>query len=305
VVHYFEGDVRIAGQPLEARLGKFDSIPDGGELRTVQGRAEVLLTPGVFLRVGENSAVRLVNSELSDTRVELLAGSAIVDSQDIAAGTAVTLLYKGWSISQKEKGSYRVDCDPPGLRVREGEVEASEASSKTPVMVAKGMELPFTSSPAVADEMGVAPDALGDWSAGRDEAISADNAIAENIQDPASMTGLDYPLDGFTYFPMLPYHTQLGLGSAYGLGAYPYGAAGIPAGQLGFYSVYLPGYTRRPLGVSLPGRLPRTIYPPGRIGYPAPIGGRLPTARPVTPGPRAPMTHAPATHAPAVHIGRH
>jgi len=52
LVHFFEGSVYVAGQPLEARLGKFASIPEGGELRTEQGRAEVLLTPGVFLRIG-------------------------------------------------------------------------------------------------------------------------------------------------------------------------------------------------------------------------------------------------------------
>ena len=53
VVHFFEGAVSVAGRPLEAHFGKFTSIPEGAELRTEQGRAEVLLTPGVILRVGE------------------------------------------------------------------------------------------------------------------------------------------------------------------------------------------------------------------------------------------------------------
>ena len=30
VVHFFEGAVSVAGQPLEARLGTFTSIPEGG-----------------------------------------------------------------------------------------------------------------------------------------------------------------------------------------------------------------------------------------------------------------------------------
>src|SRR5580700_6950341 len=82
VVHFFEGAVYLGGQALEPHLGKFPCMAEGAELRTAQGRAEVLLTPGVFLRVGESSAIRLVANDLSDTRVELLAGSAIVDSEE-------------------------------------------------------------------------------------------------------------------------------------------------------------------------------------------------------------------------------
>ena len=80
IVHFFEGTVYLGDQPLQSHLGKFSSVPEGGELRTAEGRAEVLLTPEVFLRIGERSAIRMVANELSDTRVALLAGSAVVDS---------------------------------------------------------------------------------------------------------------------------------------------------------------------------------------------------------------------------------
>ena len=78
VVHYFEGAVFLSGQPLEARLGRFASMADGAELRTVQGRAEVLLTPGVLLRLDQNGSIRMLSNSLADTRVELLSGSAMV-----------------------------------------------------------------------------------------------------------------------------------------------------------------------------------------------------------------------------------
>ena len=79
LVHYFEGAVYLGDQPLQPRFGKFPTIAEGSELRTAQGRAEVLLTPGVFLRLGESSAIRMVANALSDTRVGLLAGSVLVD----------------------------------------------------------------------------------------------------------------------------------------------------------------------------------------------------------------------------------
>src|SRR5260370_30856324 len=80
VVHFFEGSVSIDGQPLEQKFGRFYDIKLGSELRTDQGRAEVLLTPGVFLRVDENSSIRMLANRLTDTRVEFIGGSPSLDS---------------------------------------------------------------------------------------------------------------------------------------------------------------------------------------------------------------------------------
>src|SRR6202167_837891 len=78
VIHYFEGAVYLGDQSLESHLGRFPTVPQGAELRTAEGRAEVLLTPGVFLRMGDRSAIRMVADDLADTQVELEAGSIIV-----------------------------------------------------------------------------------------------------------------------------------------------------------------------------------------------------------------------------------
>src|ERR1700686_2759815 len=80
LIHFFEGAVYLGDQSLESHLGKFPSVPQGVELRTAEGRAEVLLTPGVFLRVGDRRAIRMVANDLADTRVQLERGSVIVDS---------------------------------------------------------------------------------------------------------------------------------------------------------------------------------------------------------------------------------
>ena len=91
VIHFFEGAVYVGDRPLESHLGRFPSVPQGAELRTEEGRAEVLLTPGVFLRIGDRSSIRMVANDLADTQVELQAGSAIVDSGEPNSGTSVTL----------------------------------------------------------------------------------------------------------------------------------------------------------------------------------------------------------------------
>lgn len=90
-IYYFEGSVYLNDQLLETHLGKFPSLPQGAELRTAQGRAEVLLTPVVFLPMGEKTSIRMLSNDLANTRVELERGSAIVDSSEADSGKGVTI----------------------------------------------------------------------------------------------------------------------------------------------------------------------------------------------------------------------
>lgn len=321
VVHFFEGTVYLDDQPLQFRLGKFPSIPEGGELRSEQGRAEVLLTPGVFLRMGERSAIRLLASDLSDTRVELVEGSAIVDSAQPTPDTSVTLIYKNWTMHSAAPGAYRIDSEPPRIVVHRGETEVFAGGDRVPVSVGPGMELALDGNAdgrlAPEHTFENSGDALNTWTDGRNQSISADNAIAANIQDPGSMDNSYLPGDGFTYFPMLGL-SSLGPGYSY---LNPY--------QEGFSSIYLPGYTFRPLLILLPGRVPTGRFPrptvyspytpprtgvtPGTSGvtHVTPGGTRQsPGVTHVTPPPHvAPVTPRPAPASPAPHpmppVGAH
>src|SRR5262249_1477588 len=155
------------GQPLESRFGKFTSIPEGAELRTGEGRAEILLTPGVFLRIGEKSAIRMVDTSLADTRVELLAGSALVESADAAQGAAFTLLFQNWSVRQPDEGASRSDSDRARLQVRGGTVEVVAKGAEAGVTVTQGMDLPFEAVLVPEASKPVTADSLNDWSDGR------------------------------------------------------------------------------------------------------------------------------------------
>src|SRR6516225_5702236 len=78
VLHLSEGAVFADNQPVNQKYGTFPDLKEKSVLRTEAGRAEVLLTPGVFLRVGENTEIKMIDNRLADTRVELVKGSAIV-----------------------------------------------------------------------------------------------------------------------------------------------------------------------------------------------------------------------------------
>ena len=219
IVHFFEGAVYLGDQPLESHPGRFSIVPQGTELRTAEGRAEVLLTPGVFLRVGENSAIRMLASELSHTSVELLAGSAVVDSAEPSSGTSVTLIYRNWTIRFLEQGVYRVDSDPPRLWVLKGKAEVSADTLEGALSVGQGMNVAFASVLVPERSTGQPDDALSAWVERRQQSISADNAIAANIRDPASISasnsgqdpvstntsnsGHSFTLPGYIYLPLV------------------------------------------------------------------------------------------------------
>src|SRR5580704_9819856 len=94
LIHYVEGQVYLGDQPVETKFGVFPEVKENQELKTEEGRAEVLLTPGVFLRLGENSSFRMITNRLIDTRVEFLSGSAIVEAEDIRKDNSITVIYK-------------------------------------------------------------------------------------------------------------------------------------------------------------------------------------------------------------------
>jgi len=292
VIHFFEGAVYLGETPIEPHFGKFPCMAEGSELRTAQGRAEVLLTPGVFLRMGEKSAIRLVRNELADTRVELLEGSAIVDSAEPGSGTSVTLIYKDWKMRFLQKGSYRIDSEPPRLSVRQGKAEVSAGATGTPVSVTQWMNLPLAAVLVPERSIDEPADGLANWDHGRSESISADNAIIAQIdEDPASRSS-DLAMSNFTYFPFIG-ALSLGPGLSGLYGSYtPY--------QSGFNSIYLPGYTYRPLllGLSPRGYMshiysPYSPYsPPRRGGFSPGVGAMVPVPRaaPVHPTPAHPVT---------------
>jgi hypothetical protein len=290
IIHFFEGAVYLDDQPLESHPGRFASVPQGAELRTAEGRAEVLLTPGVFIRIGERSGIRMLANELSNTRVEFLAGSAIVESGQPGSGTSVTLIYRNWSVRFPEQGVYRIDSNPPRLWVLQGKAQVSADANAGAVSVEQGMDMPF--APVLVPERSIDQprDALSRWAKGRQQSISADNAIAANIQDPASMDAPNSGFDSFTNFPMLGL-SPLGPGLSS-----IYNSPGL--NQPGFSSLYLPGYTYLPfepgflntysfLGIYQPvfyvpgygpSGIPTSIGPPRHPGLPFPHN---PVPRPV------------------------
>src|SRR5579872_2208799 len=92
VVNYIEGSASIDGQPVTSRdIGRAQVNPNQ-ILATSQGKAEMLLTPGVLLRAGANTQVRMVSASLTDTAVEVLSGEVMVEATDLHKENRIRIL---------------------------------------------------------------------------------------------------------------------------------------------------------------------------------------------------------------------
>src|SRR3954453_14583464 len=70
LIHYAEGDAKIGEQTASPNNGIFQSLAVGKELTTGEGRAEMLLGPGQFVRLNENSSVKMISNKLDATRLD-------------------------------------------------------------------------------------------------------------------------------------------------------------------------------------------------------------------------------------------
>jgi hypothetical protein len=121
VIQYVEGSVLLDGKQVAPKFAEFPDVKTGQTLAADDGRAEVLLTPGVFLRLAENSSFRMASNKLSDTRIEILTGSVLVEVGELLPDNVITLQFHDAQVALLKKGLYRVDADSAALRVYNGE----------------------------------------------------------------------------------------------------------------------------------------------------------------------------------------
>ncbi len=179
VVNYIEGSVYLADKPLEIQPAQFPEIKENAVLRTEEGRAEILLPPGVVMRIGENTSFRLISNRLIDTRLELLTGSAVIEADEIGKETHVTVVAKDATISLAKVGLYRFDMQPARLKVFKGEADVQIGTENSEVTGGKMLTLGSTLASAEkfdADQT----DSLDHWSRRRGEMMAMSNVSAAN-----------------------------------------------------------------------------------------------------------------------------
>jgi FecR protein len=120
-VNYIEGNAFLNGKPILDKKFKSVFLDANDTLSTDIGRAEVLLTPGVFLRVGENSQVRMISPSLTNTQVEVSRGEVMLEVTGLVKDNSIQIIDHGSSTTIEKNGLYRFTADdPPTAAVLDG-----------------------------------------------------------------------------------------------------------------------------------------------------------------------------------------
>lgn len=235
LIHYVEGQVFLGDQLVETKFGTFPEVKENQQLKTEEGRAEVLLTPGVFLRLGENASFRMITNRLIDTRLELLSGEAIVEADDIGKDNSVTVVYRDATIHPIKKGVYRFDSEANELRVYDGLAEVT-AGGQT-VEVKEGHQIALDTL-AVSKFDKTVSDALNRWSERRAGYVAMANVGAANTLRTSLYSGGSLFSSGWYWNPFFGMYSFVP-----GLGGMCYNAYGNPFfSPFDVYMAYMPGY---------------------------------------------------------------
>jgi hypothetical protein len=141
-VNYVEGQVSIGQEVLNSNSIGSAKLDANQFLFTGTGKAEVLLTPGVFLRLGDNGSLKMISPDLANTEVGLEKGQATVEVTEIRPENNIQVTENGATTQLLKRGLYDFDAENGTVRVFEGEAAVTEGSRR--VKVKGGHEVSIT-----------------------------------------------------------------------------------------------------------------------------------------------------------------
>jgi len=229
-VNYVEGTAYLGGQPLNSNQAGNATLEAGQELSTQNGKAEILLTPGVFLRLDSNSTVKMVNPDLTLTQVALEKGRASVEVDEIHDQNDLQMIDGGVTTRLDKKGYYEFESDKPMAMVFNGMAKTEVANDKWKeikghheLMLTGNANGQSLAKEKPADFDTNTPDELYKWSSLRSEYLAeANNQIAGEYAGAAYVPGWYWnPYGwGYTFIGADPFY------SPFGWGFYPFGWGG-------------------------------------------------------------------------------
>jgi hypothetical protein len=149
-VNYVEGQATLDGQPIDRNsVGNLQMQP-GQMLATQNGRAEILLTPGVFVRLGADGSVQIVSPDLANTEIRLGKGRALVEVDWIQKDNKIIVDVGPQQIALQEKGLYDLDADGSQVRVFDG--RAAVLQNGHEVRIQGGHEVTLTAAKFKAED---------------------------------------------------------------------------------------------------------------------------------------------------------
>jgi len=242
-INYVEGQASLAGQPLGPNAAGYAIIQPNQAIDTQAGYVEVLLTPGAFLRIGNNSEVVLQSIGLANIQVQVVRGSAMIEATDLVKDTVMQVNMNGATTQIEKRGLYEFDANQQLVRVLDGKARVNVAGNVK--NVGKGDQVVLTAANLKThgfDKQVAKADPLYVWSASRSEAEArANEQLASNINVYGGWDGPGWYWDPFwADYAFLP-----GAGFLYSPFGFGYYAPGFVYGAPLYGGYYGRGYYGR------------------------------------------------------------
>jgi hypothetical protein len=252
-VNRAEGKVFILRQDSEngekGRASLGTQMRDGDRIVTeADSRAELLLSPGSYLRLNENSEVRAVSTSFMQMRFELVKGSAITEISTsteqvstINKNNPVEIVTPNGPVSIAKDGLYRFDITEAGtlVQARQGELTLGTREqflAGKAFKLGRGKAIRLDGSNAAKPEIAKinkdVADQFDTWSFSRAQTLMAANLSALRRSRTTTAMGYGWMYDSFyNCYTFIPgrglYFSPYGFGffNSFGsmYGYYPYG----------------------------------------------------------------------------------
>jgi hypothetical protein len=182
-LNYVEGKLSMAGQTLDSKSIGSAELQAGQSLTTENGKAEVLLTPGVFLRVGVNSSVEMISPSITDTHVGVDKGHAMIEVAEIHPENNIRISEGSTTARLLKTGLYDFNLSQEQFRVFDGKASVEEGGRQ--ITVKGGREVSLASNAPLKvqkfDRKSYEEDDLYRWSSLRSAYLAEANVDAAGI----------------------------------------------------------------------------------------------------------------------------
>ena len=213
LVNYVDGQVNVH---------LHEQVPAGTPIQTgPHSHVELLLNPGSFLRLDENSTVVFDSVELTNIAVRLIEGAALIETAEINKETRIRVTTGNLKVLIASPGLYRFSDDTAS--VLDGKV-LIDGSSRA---IKKGREITSVGGNYLENAAIRFSDGLDLWSRQRSSDLARANAMAYHERPPSNgYTFGGYPLwgvlplgstwlysppfGGFTFIPVRTYRSYYG-----------------------------------------------------------------------------------------------
>jgi len=210
-LNYVEGQASIDNQTLDSKSVGDAELQNGQILETGNGKAEILLTPGVYLRIGDNSSVKMVSANLTNTQLALDRGQAMLEVDQIYPQNNIQIRQPGAETRVVKTGLYDFDSERQLVRVFDGKAIVSLEDRNTTLK--KGHELALNAEKLKAQGFNqdqiTKDDDLYRWSSLRSHYLSEANVDAANLYFANSWYGPGWWGPGWYWNPWFMGYTFL------------------------------------------------------------------------------------------------